>query len=355
MSRNNNFDCLRLMAALMVLVSHSFPLSGAPYEPFRQWLGGYDSGGEIGVAIFFVISGFLVSSSVSRHSTTGYLASRILRIIPALAVVSCFEVFVIGPVFTTHSLTAYFSDLSTWDHFANPMIFRTSFYLPGVFESLPHPGVNGSLWTLPAECGLYLILPALAFCGGLTKRGALLAFGICAAGYLVATGYFGLHWGNPGPQVIKGILAFNALKLATFFFAGVALWANRDIVPLHAGGAALCGIGLYAVAQTVTAPVAYFICLPYLVLFVALKTPVVSLKKIGDLSYGTYLFAFPMQQSLVSIFGAGHIGPIQLSALAIPIVLALAFVSWRFVEAPALRLRDREKGAAFIPITRIAA
>ena len=57
----------------------------------------------------------------------------------------------------------------------------------------------------------------------------------------------------------------------------------------------------------------------------------------------------------IELFGAGHIGPIQLSALAIPIVLALAFVSWHFVEAPALRLRDREKGAAFIPITRIAA
>jgi peptidoglycan/LPS O-acetylase OafA/YrhL len=180
-----------------------------------------------------------------------------------------------------------------------------------VFETLPDHGVNGSLWTLPAECGLYLILPAIAFCGGLTKRGAIIAFAACTIAFFVATGYFGLQWDNPGPQVIKGILLFHALKLTTFFFAGVALWANRDCVSLHSGGAIICVVALYAFAGTISAPVAYFLCVPYLVVFVALKTPTISLAKVGDLSYGIYLFAFPIQQSIVSIFGTS-IGPVYL-------------------------------------------
>jgi peptidoglycan/LPS O-acetylase OafA/YrhL len=93
--------------------------------------------------------------------------------------------------------------------------------------------------------------------------------------------------------VLRWIMVYSAFKLATFFFAGAALWANRDVIPLHAVGSIICCALLLAASQTYTAPVAYFLCLPYLVIFAALKTPVVSLEKIGDLSYGTYLFAFP--------------------------------------------------------------
>jgi peptidoglycan/LPS O-acetylase OafA/YrhL len=338
--RRNNFDCIRLIAALLVLVSHSYALTGASNaEPFARWLG-FDTGGGIGVAIFFVISGFLVSGSVVRRSTTDYLASRALRILPALALVTCFEAFLVGPLFTSLPLSAYFSSPDTWSHLNNVTVFGVRFHLPGVFTSLPYPAVNGSLWTLSVECGLYLILPAIALCGGITRRGAVIAFATCVACYFAASVYFGLTWENQGPEIIKGVRLFPTIKVATFFFAGSSLWANRDIIPLHAGGAIICGILLFAVAGTISAQVVYFVCVPYLVIFVALKTPVVSFEKIGDLSYGTYLFAFPVQQSIVSIFGAS-LGPRYLTAVAVPITLALASLSWRFIERPALHWRDR--------------
>jgi peptidoglycan/LPS O-acetylase OafA/YrhL len=340
MSRHNNFDCIRLIAALLVLVSHSYALTGASdREPFVRWLG-YDSGGGIGVTIFFVMSGFLVSGSVARRSTVDYLMSRIMRILPALALVTCFEVLVIGPVFTSLPLSVYFSSPETMQHLTNAAVFPVHFGLPGVFTSLVHPVVNGSLWTLPAECGLYLLLPAIAFCGGLTRRGAILAFLLCAAGYIVSNIYFGLTWESQGPEVVRGIRLFAMLKLATFFFAGSALWTNRDTVPLNVGGAIVCGGVLFAVMGTTSAQAAYFLCVPYLVIFAVLKTPVISLEKVGDLSYGTYLFAFPVQQSIVSIFGAS-VGPLFLTVIALPITLVLAFLSWRFVERPALRWRSR--------------
>jgi len=351
MPKHNNFDCIRLFASLLVLVSHSFALAGVS-DPYPLWLGNYDSGGGTGVAIFFVISGYLVSGSVSRRSTTSYVTSRALRILPALALVSCFDVFVVGPLFTTHSLSSFFSNPSTWDHLRNPMIFRMNLFLPGVFETLIDHGVNGSLWTLPAECGLYLILPALAVCGGLTKRGSIIAFTTCAAAYLVASQYFGISIANQGPEIISHVTAHNAFKHTTFFLAGATLWANRQSIAFHAGGAFLCVAILFACAGTVTAPLAYILCVPYLVIFLAFKTRALPLEKIGDLSYGTYLFAFPIQQALVSTLGVGH--PIWVTAIAIPIVLALAFVSWWFVEKPALRLRDR-RTAAVIPIQSAAA
>ncbi|MBO0798929.1 MAG: acyltransferase, partial [Blastocatellia bacterium] len=199
MPRHNNFDCLRLIAALMVLCSHSFALTGTPFEPFVAWFGGYDTGGGMGVAIFFIISGFLVSGSVERRATIDYLASRALRIVPALAVVTCFEVLLLGPAFTTLSLSAYFSDFSTWSHLANPLIYRIDLWLPGTFKELPNSAVNGSLWTLPYECSLYLILPAVALCGGLTKRGTIIVCAACFAGYFTVSGYLGLTASNPGP------------------------------------------------------------------------------------------------------------------------------------------------------------
>jgi peptidoglycan/LPS O-acetylase OafA/YrhL len=340
-AEQNNFDCLRLAAALMVLISHSYALTGTHYDPFSDWLGGYDTGGGIGVAIFFVISGFLVSESVSRRSSMDYLASRALRIMPALAVVTCFDVLLIGPLCTTRSLSAYFFDASTLGHFRNLMVFGIGFGLPDVFSSLPYPAVNGSLWTLPLECGLYMMLPAIAVGGGLTRIGAVIAFVASAAAYFAATQHFGVTWSSPGPVVLKGVTAYHALRLAVFFFAGAALWANRETIAFNAGPAIICGIILYAAAGTSTATLAYMTCVPYLVIFAALKTPVLPLRRIGDLSYGAYLFAFPVQQSLIWFYGLGEIGPTRLTLLATPIVMVLAFISWHLVEKPLLRLRKR--------------
>src|SRR5262245_53522115 len=82
--KNNNFDIIRLFAALLVLISHCYPLTGVATDPFAHYFGEYDTGGGWGVAIFFVISGFLVTRSVMERSTWVYLRSRVLRIVPAL-------------------------------------------------------------------------------------------------------------------------------------------------------------------------------------------------------------------------------------------------------------------------------
>lgn len=341
-ARTNNFDSLRLMAAMFVLIYHSYALTGAAGpDPFYKYLGGYDSGGGIGVAIFFVISGYLVSGSAARHTTLNYIASRALRILPALIAVSVFDVFVIGPLFTSMSLPDYFSSPQTWDHLANPMIFGLTGSLPGTFTNHVVPAVNGSLWTLPIECGFYLLLPVIGFCGALTRIGSLAVLGACLIAYAIAVTWFGLDWAHPGATVIRGVSVFYGLRYAVFFSAGSALWLWRDWIAPNTGGALIAGALLVAASQCFAAPLAYFLCLPYLVIYAAVSLPHLPLgEKIGDLSYGTYLFAFPIQQAVLSALGPAT-GPNTLSLVAIPITLLLASASWRWIENPALQLRNR--------------
>lgn len=114
--RNNNFNLLRVCCATLVLYYHSFPLSmgaAGAHEPLGELLG-YGVG-TIGVTVFFVISGFLVTKSYhERENVLSFVEARFLRIVPALAALAFFCVLIIGPLFTRVSL-AHFS--STRRHY----------------------------------------------------------------------------------------------------------------------------------------------------------------------------------------------------------------------------------------------
>ena len=160
--RNNNLNLLRFVAASMVLLSHSFALSTGTWqaEPLVNIIG--MSLGSIAVDIFFVVSGFLVTGSMlSRKSVYAFLWARALRIYPALLIAILFCVLLIGTVFTTHPLNSYFLDSETQKYLLKNviMVFGSTGHLPGVFENLPFKNaVNGSLWTLPWELRMYVLM-----------------------------------------------------------------------------------------------------------------------------------------------------------------------------------------------------
>ena len=148
--RPNNFDLLRFVAATLVLIDHSFVLTG------RHGLPGpfvYETLGGFAVAVFFIISGFLVAGSWQRTPDLGtYAAKRALRIVPAYAAVIALCALVLGPLVTELSLGRYFGHPQTWSYFWNLTFFRLHYSLPGVFSGNPFPhAVNGSIWTLPIE------------------------------------------------------------------------------------------------------------------------------------------------------------------------------------------------------------
>lgn len=167
---SNNFDFLRFVAAYMVLFSHQLVLTGNSGPNITS----FDLG-KLGVVIFFSISGYLVTQSWDHDpSIWRFLAKRMLRIWPALIVVTCITVLFLGPIVSTEPINHYFINHKTWDYFrVLKLIIR--YELPGVFVTNPFPNaVNGSLWTLPIEFRWYLILMALGVVGLLRNRFLLL-------------------------------------------------------------------------------------------------------------------------------------------------------------------------------------
>jgi len=225
-AHDNNFDALRLLFAVVVLFSHSYALLGKPDELFAMLLG-YDTGGGFAVAGFFVISGFLVARSALSSGLRRYAAGRVLRIVPALAVVSILCVLVVGPLTTQLSLVEYFSRPATWNYLNNALIFPLRFVLPGVFAGNPLQAVNGSLWTLPIETAMYIGLPLLVAAGLLSRVGIVLMLAAVSAGLYLGTAYWGLSWDNPGPSPIHNVPLFNLLKFGFFFVAGALLYVHR--------------------------------------------------------------------------------------------------------------------------------
>src|SRR4051812_32564152 len=156
-TRPNNFDALRLYAALMVIYGHGFNMTGGIGPglwgvPFAR----------VGLDVFFAISGYLVTDSWERapwlHT---YLWKRALRILPGLIACVALSALLLGPLVSHLPPERYFTDLSTYKYLAN-IAFYQRLYLPGVFEGLHFSGVvNGSLWSLLPEALCYLTVPLL--------------------------------------------------------------------------------------------------------------------------------------------------------------------------------------------------
>ncbi|HYC41757.1 MAG TPA: acyltransferase [Noviherbaspirillum sp.] len=332
-SRLNNFDFLRIVAAFLVLVSHQFALNGLPEpEVFRMSLGTF------AVLIFFSVSGFLVSQSW-RHDPHAlrFLLKRFLRIWPGLAVVTLAAAFVLGPLVSTLDAQAYFAHPDLRDFLRNLKVTTIRYVLPGVFTDNPHPrAVNGSLWTIPLEVRCYFALLAAGIIGLMARRW-MVALGTLAFGMY----FFGFAFDPKNYQY----------HFALYFFAGACLdlyrraWEEQPLRLLAAAGVASLAFHLLGMA-----PVALLCMLPVLVVFIGTRsTPVLNrFGRFGDVSYGVYIYAFPVQQTVVWMAGKDY--PFVPGLLiASGVTLACAFLSWHLVEHPALRLKSRLPSRFAIP------
>lgn len=327
--RVNNFDFLRLFAAYLVLFSHQFALTGQS-EPGIDL--GFHGFGRLGVLIFFSISGYLVAQSWDRDpSIWRFLAKRVLRIWPGLIVVIALAALLLGPMVSTVPVDQYFLDSKTWDFFRTLKLTAIRYELPGVFSENPFPkAVNGSLWTLPIEFRWYLILLALGVVGLLRHR-SLILISVLAFAVFVFVIYDSQHNSHR-----KFSLEFGA-----FFCYGVCLhyfrdfWATRIRPILFTLGVA--GAVLFAIGQEYAA---LFLILPALVIcFGTASTPFFRRAgRFGDISYGVYIYAFPVQQTVV-LFAGDHLNIWSLMAISATITLVFALLSWHMVEGPALRLK----------------
>jgi peptidoglycan/LPS O-acetylase OafA/YrhL len=328
--RNNNFDALRIAAAAAVILGHASELRGHPDEmpvvfgvPLTQ----------LAVGVFFVISGYLITGSWQRRPRLPrYLTNRVLRIIPGLLLVVVVTAFVLGPLVSALPVGEYFASGGTYSYLSNAVLIP-NYALPGVFSGNPYPGaVNGSLWTLPAEFACYLVVPVIGLLPRRLKVPGWAGFALACVAITLFT-----HIDFFGARV-------ESASLMWVFFAGGAL-VRLGIAKRRLRADVAVIVGIIWLAVVAVRPqwglYAAWIALPYCLLaFGVRSTPVLRhASRYGDLSYGLYVWAFPVQQSIIYVFG---VLPWALDVVMVAVVSgALAYGSWHLVERPSMTLAQR--------------
>jgi peptidoglycan/LPS O-acetylase OafA/YrhL len=334
----NGFAAVRLGLALAVVVSHAFSVTSGRIadEPLHR-LTGFTLG-EHAVNGFFAISGFLVTMSFLRRGWRDYAVARALRIAPGLLAATFAVTFGLGLVFTRLSAPDYLGDPATWRFVQMTLTaFKSNAALPGLFADNPFRFPMGTVWTLKYEVLCYLGVLAVGLAGAL--RPGWFASTVLGGLFVALLGLVLLH---PDPPL--GVV--TALRLPLVFASGAALYLWRDRVPMFG----LAALGLFAAAATLSGTFAYQAMLlvataygiVWLCLSPALARPAFAWDM--DLSYGTYLYGWPIQQALRQAFPTAS--SLSLLAPALVLTLSVAALSWRLVEGPALALKARILGPA---------
>lgn len=324
--RHNALNFIRFVLAGLVLVDHSFPITGHGEKAQIAGLGL----GTWCVAGFFCLSGYLIAGSRTRTGALAYLWRRCLRIFPGLIVAVSLTAFLLAPVAARTDGAGPWS-LSDAVRYVvrNALLYQPPFGIGNTLRAAPYPDAwNGSLWTLFYEFAAYLVVGALLTLPFL-RRHAPALFGLLVAVTTVAAPTLHDH--------LTSSLYKHALFLGAFFLAGAFMWAVRPFVPLTTP------LGLTATAALIVTAMlqpenATWSALPlaYVLLWLGSALPL-RLFSTNDISYGMYIYAFPIQQMITVT--TGNRNPYILMVSAMLATSAVAYASWRLVERPALRLK----------------
>lgn len=331
---DNNLNLLRAVAATAVLVSHAYPIALGPgsAQPMAAATG-YTLG-SLSVFVFFAISGFLITASFERtRSHTSFLLARFLRLMPGLFVNLLLVAFLLGPLVTTLSWQTYFSIFAPYEFFLRNMaLFPLVFELPGVFQDQPFPSVVGSIWSLRHEVLCYM---GIFFAGllGAWKRPqrAALWLGTFACVWLAVEL---IDPDLPGPL-------HSLHRLTVPFAMGTAFYVWRDRLPLSLWGVAGTAVLAWLAHDTPLYVPALSLALAYATFWLG-YVPAGAIRgynRVGDYSYGIYIYAFPLQGFVVWLFGPQT--PLENMLYSFPPTLVLSILSWHLVEGPAMALKPR--------------
>lgn len=334
-SKDNNYNLLRFGAALMVFISHCPEIFGMSIVPITELLA------YVAVNVFFIISGFLVAKSLFlKKNVLQFMFARALRVYPALILAVVYTVFVVGLMFSTLPAQEFLQHKQTWYYFASN-ILQFSNTAPTMLPGLAgwHL-VNGPLWTLPYEIHMYFLL---AFIG--------------SVGFTVKANLRKLFW---------EFYFFCVVVAAAFYFTNYAylldtfqLGNNRDYLRFMAMFGA--GVGAFFFQDKIILDTKYFIAIiilvvassPFRILFVCISYGLLAymvlylayvpggflrkFNQLGDYSYGIYIFGYPTQKAVMTMFP--DINVFELFAMSFTITLFIAIMSWHLLEKPMLKLK----------------
>lgn len=336
----NSYDALRLLLAVAVLISHTFIIGGYGTEPFLVWSKSQGTLGDLALLGFFGLSGFLVTASYLRSgSLIGYFTKRVRRIVPGLWVCLAVTALVLAPAsfILRHGSLASFAWIDGEESalrfiVANLAIQVRQWTVSGVLDGAPYTeSFNGSLWSLWPETLCYVTLAALGLAGLLERGRALFLVGLGALFTLHAA-----HTLLPGvtfPTLPTWVVLTDQARFFLAYLIGTALWLWRDryeanwplAILLIFISVALARLGGLRLLAPVVIPLA---------LVVLGRCQALRLRH--DLSYGLYIYGFPVQQLLTATPLRQYPWP-AFFAVSLALALVFAALSWRLVEQPFLR------------------
>lgn len=344
MNEKNNFDIVRFSLAFIVMLVHAAEVTrSADIRFLSQYLNS-----DFAVRGFFAISGFLIAKSYLRSkSLTSYFIKRAQRILPAyiFVIVLC---FVIGMCLTTLPLMDFLKNKETIKYLIANFSFLNFIQpsLPGVFTSNPNQPMDGSLWTIKAELTLYVLLP---FIVPLMKKSPLkvwsIIFVISCAWFFYFTSLY------TGPKA--DTLAKQFVSLSSFFFFGSLLAIHQPTFDRLKEITIVSLVVFLLFKNTqysfIIEPIAFS---SVVILFCTNLCKEVKISQYGDLSYGMYLYHWPIIQVLQH-FGLFATNAFIGLGLTIVITLALAYTSWNVLESRFLK-RAHHKQPSIVPPPNIA-
>lgn len=337
--RDNNLDIVRFIAAILVILCHAFPiaLGEGVLDPLAALTNDQISFGSFAVGIFFVYGGFLICKSMCRLQTAkAYFKARIIRIFPPLIAVTAVLALVVGPILTHLSIGQYFSSTGTYQYLLNGILVLVH-NLPGVFtENIYGQTVNGPLWTMPIEFICYIMCFVAYKCKLLNKKYMVFALLVFSAGCI-------------GADILSGKIALLGpmIRPMGLFFAGMLYYVYKEYIPMNLWLCLLSLLGMVVSAVISVLPVTIFIFFPYFFFYIgfASKIKFSNFAKYGEISYGMYLSAWPVQQILSQFLSGnnGKMNPYINFIITVPVAIAIGFLIFKGIESPIAKWSRRER------------
>lgn len=348
-SRSNSIGFLRWLMAFMVIFSHAGPIAG--------FYGGEDLGvqiskeqsiGGVAVAGFFFFSGFLITRSrMGRATIWRYMWRRFLRIFPAFWTALLLTVGILAPIaywHTFHNISGYLHPAteSPLTYFVNNMwLHLGQRNIAGMGENLPYfilhgaRDWNGSAWTLIYEFKAYILVAILGLFGALANRKVGGAFA------LVLIALNALQWMGAGQVANVNYLLRDPYMLMFMgpFAFGMLFTLYGDKIPMDsrlAWGGLIFGVLSYASGGWNIVGQYGFL---YFLMYLAIRLPLQNWEKHGDLSYGIYIYAWPIM-AFATYFHLQDRGWLAYHLTVVVTVHILAYLSWHLIEKPAMSQKN---------------
>ena len=324
--RKNNLNIMRFLAAILVIISHSFPITNGTKEidPLGIWTDGRLDFGGVAVSFFFVTGGFLIAGSSERKTKTKeFFIARCKRIFPSLVALCIICIFVVGGVFTTNTRYSYYTSIDTWKYLLN-IVFVPVHFLPGVFSDNPYPGVvNGPLWTLPIEFCCYIACFVSYKLGFFNKKRYVFTIPLA---FICAIVFFYLFYQNP--------FMIRIVRSVILFYIGIGFYVYRNQIHLNYKVAIVAVVLFVFLLYLKLSIIAMMFAFPYIVYYIAYGINGNYITKFGykyEISYGMYLWGWPVQQIIVEFGGICSIWYGN-AIVAIGLSVVLGFVNCVVIE-----------------------